>query len=138
MGSVSLHWFRKALRLRDNPALLKATESSWLIPLYILDTEYLDPRRANANRVGFLLNSLKCLDQDLRSKGSCLFVAKGKPLEIMNSLIKDFQIQRLTFERDTEPYNKSIDDELFKSSEAQKVDVQSFSVIFSRFHSFYV
>ena len=127
MGSVSLHWFRKALRLRDNPALLKATESSWLIPLYILDTEYLDPRRANANRVGFLLDSLKCLDQDLRSKGSCLFVAKGKPLEIMNSLIKDFQIQRLTFERDTEPYNKSIDDELFKSSEAQKVDVQSFS-----------
>ena len=127
MGSVSLHWFRKALRLHDNPALLKATESSWLIPLYILDTEYLDPRRTNANRVGFLLDSLKCLDEDLRSKGSCLFVAKGRPLDIMNSFIKEFQIQRLTFERDTEPYNKKIEDELLKSSESHQIDVQSFS-----------
>ena len=126
MGSVSLHWFRKALRLHDNPALLKATESSWMIPLYILDTEYLDSRRVNANRVGFLLDSLKCLDEDLRSKGSRLFVAKGKPLDIMKSFIKEFQIQRLTFERDTEPYNKMIDGEILKTSESHQVDVQSF------------
>ena len=127
MGSVSLHWFRKALRLHDNPALLKATESSWMIPLYILDTEYLDSRRVNANRVGFLLDSLKCLDEDLRSKGSRLFVAKGKPLDIMQSFIKEFQIQRLTFERDTEPYNRKIDEELLKTSASHQVDVSSFS-----------
>jgi len=128
MGEVAIHWFRKGLRLHDNAGLLKAAKScSTLIPLYILDTEYLDPKKVGVNRMGFLLDSLKCLDEDLREKGSCLFVAKGKPLEIMDSLIKEFNVKTLTFERDTEPYNKALDEEMTKMAETKhQVEVHSF------------
>ena len=34
----AIHWFRKGLRLHDNPALLKACEgSSELYPVFVLD-----------------------------------------------------------------------------------------------------
>ena len=126
MGTgVGLHWFRKALRLHDNPALSKVIESSYLIPLYILDTEFLDPKLVGSNRLGFLLDSLRSLDDDLREKGSCLFVAKGKPLEVMDTMIKEFQVKQLSFERDTEPYNKQIDVRLITKAKLQQVNVET-------------
>ena len=126
MSGVGIHWFRKALRLHDNAALLKVAECSSLIPLYILDTEELDPKKFGANRLGFLLDSLMNLDEDLRNKGSRLFVTKGRPLDIMETFIKEFQVKHLTFERDTEPYNKAIDDQLTRNAAMHQVDVQSF------------
>ena len=126
MCGVGLHWFRKALRLHDNAALLKAAESSSLIALYILDTDELDPKKVGVNRLGFLLDSLKNLDENLQNKVSRLFVTKGRPLDIIESFIKEFQVKRLTFERDTEPYNKAIDDQLTKNALLHQVDVQSY------------
>ena len=76
--------------------------------------------------MGFLLDSLKCLDEDLREKGSCLVVAEGKPLEVMESFIKEFRVKKLTFERDTEPYNKAMDNEITKKAQSLKVNVESF------------
>ena len=36
---IAIHWFRQDLRLADNPALTKATESDEVIPIYILDDD---------------------------------------------------------------------------------------------------
>ncbi len=74
---MSLHWFRMDLRLHDNTALLKAIESgSKLIPLYILDPDYLDSTLVGANRLEFLLKTLNSLDADLRKIGvTLLFIS---------------------------------------------------------------
>nr|AQX17843.1 putative photolyase-cryptochrome [Lampea lactea] len=126
MSGVALHWFRKGIRLHDNVPLTKAIEScSTLIPIFILDTDFLDPKKVSANRLGFLLDSLKCLDEDLQERGSRLIVAKGKPSEVIFSLIEEFKINKLTFERGTEPFNKDLDDELIGIVNANDIEVYS-------------
>jgi len=123
-GRVTIHWFRKGLRLHDNAALLASIDStSTLIPLYILDTNHLDPNKVGANRMGFLLSTLKSLDADLRAKGSRLFVAKGRPVEVIVALVGEFDVKKLTFERDTEPYNRDVDEEVMEKMKMSGVNV---------------
>ena len=75
---LSIHIFRRDLRLDDNTALLSALQQSELvIPVFIFDERQLsNPYRGN-NSFEFMVNSLTELDQDLRRKGSRLFLFKG-------------------------------------------------------------
>ena len=55
-GSV-IHWFRKGLRLHDNPALLAAVERAakeglLVSPLFILDPWFVKKARVGPNRFG--------------------------------------------------------------------------------------
>ena len=61
MTTRSIFWFRRDLRLADNPALLAAlAESDEVIPLFIMDEDVAS--RAGANRNANLVNSLNSLD----------------------------------------------------------------------------
>ncbi|PPS13970.1 hypothetical protein GOBAR_AA06608 [Gossypium barbadense] len=92
-GSGSLMWFRKGLRVHDNPALEYASRgSSCVYPLFVIDPHYmeLDPdayspgsTRAGINRIRFLLESLADLDSSLKKLGSRLLVLKGEPSEVL-------------------------------------------------------
>ena len=68
----TVHWFRKGLRLHDNPALLHAYETSTEIwPVYILNPEIITyGGNIGFNRWRFLLESLKDLDVQLRNFNS--------------------------------------------------------------------
>ena len=70
---IALHWFRRDLRLSDNPALRAATEAAQqLVPVFVLDDALLEaPGRAPA-RIAFLLDSLQALDHELAARGSRL------------------------------------------------------------------
>ncbi|NWU62339.1 CRY2 protein, partial [Pterocles burchelli] len=97
----SIHWFRKGLRLHDNPALLAAaTDCRCLHPLFILDPS---SSRAGTNAWRFLLDALRDLDGSLREMGSRLFVVRGSPEEVFPRLFHAWGTTRLTFEVDTEP-----------------------------------
>ena len=121
---VAIHWFRKGLRLHDNPALLQAiSSSSNLLPLFILDPWFLKPTKVGANRLGFMLETLSCLDAELRLKGSCLVVAFGNPVDVLKDLMKSLSIELLTFERDTEPYAVQRDERVVELAESVGVKV---------------
>ncbi|XP_074972339.1 cryptochrome-2-like isoform X2 [Phalacrocorax aristotelis] len=101
MQHSSIHWFRKGLRLHDNPALLAAAaDCHRLHPLFILDPS---SGRAGANAQRFLLDTLRDLDGSLREMGSRLFVVRGCPEEVFPNLFHAWGTTRLTFEVDTEP-----------------------------------
>ena len=124
MSGVGIHWFRKDLRLHDNRALLKSIEQcSTLIPLYILNTEFLSPSIKGVNQMSFLLDSLKSLDEELRQKGSRLYVSKGKPCDVLTSVVQDYNAQYLTFQKDTEPYNRIVDDSVLSLCKTSGVNV---------------
>ena len=55
-------------------------------------------------RYNFLLQSLEDLDRSLRQLGSRLFVAQGRPEDVLPGLWKKWAVTRLCFEADTEPY----------------------------------
>lgn len=72
-----IHWFRKGLRVHDNPSLNEAVElvrqnNAVLRPIFILDPGIIDWLRVGANRWRFLQQSLEQLDANLRKINSRL------------------------------------------------------------------
>jgi len=98
-GSGSMIWFRKGIRIHDNPALEYATRGcSNLYPLFVIDPHYMKPdpntfspgsSRAGLNRISFLLESLSDLDVNLKKIGSRLLVLKGDPSEVLIRCLKE-------------------------------------------------
>jgi len=108
--SNSILWFRKGLRLHDNPALLEAIDGAeHSYPIFILDPWFLTPDRVGATRIRFLLESLQDLSNSLDARGSKLILLQGKPNEVLPKIIEDWGISKLCFEADTEPYAKARD-----------------------------
>ncbi|KAG0486358.1 hypothetical protein HPP92_008453 [Vanilla planifolia] len=131
----ALIWFRKGLRIHDNPALELARRGSrYLFPLFVLDPYYLEPdpsafspgsSRAGINRIQFLLESLVDLDSGLRKLGSRLIILKGDPLHVLTSVLKDWKIGKLCFEFDTEPYSQNRDNQIKEIARASGIEVFS-------------
>ena len=107
---ASIHWFRKGLRLHDNPALSHAVScSESVFPVFVIDPWFANEDFVGIRRYKFLLESLEDLDRSLRKKNSRLYVARGKPEEVLPELFKRFGATLLTFEKDTEPYARKRD-----------------------------
>ncbi|XP_024538612.1 (6-4)DNA photolyase [Selaginella moellendorffii] len=111
---MALLWFRKGLRLHDNPSLEAACHGSRNVyPVFVLDPWFLAPdpsapspgsARVGINRIQFLLESLQDLDRNLSSRGSKLLLVHGNPIQVIPELLDKWRIRKLCFEFDTEPY----------------------------------
>ncbi|KAG8568157.1 hypothetical protein GDO81_013907 [Engystomops pustulosus] len=124
MPHRSIHWFRKGLRLHDNPALLAAMKDcEELHPIFILDPWFPRNMKVSVNRWRFLIEALKDLDENLKMINSRLFVVRGKPAEVFPQLFKKWKVTRLTFEVDTEPYSRQRDAEVGRIATEHNVEV---------------
>ncbi|XP_049580176.1 cryptochrome-2 [Syngnathus scovelli] len=114
----SVHWFRKCLRLHDNPALQEALNGATSVRcVYILDPWFAGASNVGINRWRFLLEALKDLDCSLKKLNSRLFVVRGQPAEVFPRLFKEWKMTRLTFEYDPEPYGKERDNAIIKMAQ---------------------
>lgn len=84
-----------------------------------------DKMTVNPNRWHFLLQSLQDLDRSLAQCGSRLFVLKGRPIDMLPSLFKEWDITRLSFEVDCEPFGKSRDAVIMGLAKQSGVEVIS-------------
>ncbi|XP_054622279.1 cryptochrome-1-like isoform X1 [Dunckerocampus dactyliophorus] len=110
MAPNSIHWFRKGLRLHDNPALREAVRGAGTVRcVYFLDPWFAGSSNVGVNRWRFLLQCLEDLDANLRKLNSRLFVIRGQPANVFPRLFKEWKISRLTFEYDSEPFGKERD-----------------------------
>ena len=101
---VVFFWFRRDLRLEDNVGLFKALQSKYpVIPLFIFDTTILERLSKNDPRVGFIHESLAAINQKLHELGSSLLIRNGKPLQVWDSLVQDYSIQEVFWNKDYEP-----------------------------------
>ena len=114
-------WFRKGLRMADNPALAAAVAcasapGSLLFPIFCLDPTFADAARVSPNRFSFLLGCLKDLDASLRARGSqllvqegmvassfMLLVLRGKPDVVVPAALAAWRATHIFYETDTEP-----------------------------------
>ena len=124
-----IHWFRKGLRLSDNPALLASIqphkEAGHLEfrPVFVLDPWFVENGKVGENRWRFLAQSLDDLDKQLKKLGSRLFVVRGKPQEVFENLFEKWNVKKLTFEKDTEPHSVKIDSEIETLAEKFNIEV---------------
>lgn len=126
-------WFRKGLRLHDNPALHAACRgASHVYPVFVLDPWFLRPdpsapspgsTRVGINRIRFLLESLADLDASLRARGSRLLLLQGDPATVVPRLCQRWGVTRLCFEFDTEPYAQTRDGAVQEAARRDGVEV---------------
>src|SRR5690349_18300381 len=76
--ATSVMWFRRDLRLGDNPALRAAADHGPVLPLFVLDPALWGP--AGPTRRAYLAASLRALDAQLREDGTRLSVVEGDPV----------------------------------------------------------
>jgi deoxyribodipyrimidine photo-lyase len=110
MASKAIFWFRRDLRLSDNPALLAALDSAdEVVPVFIWDEEV--ARRAGANRNANLVASLNSLNKSLNG---ALHIITGNPLSALQKVMKLYQTDLLHASAAHAPYGlaaeKSIGD----------------------------
>jgi cryptochrome len=122
----TIYWFRKALRLHDNPSLVHAIENSDLVyPVFVLDPWFVRNARVGPNRWRFLIQTLNDLHQSLQKKNSGLILLKGSPHKVFPEKFKEWNISVLCFEKDTEPYAKQRDAEITKLAGEHNVRVET-------------
>lgn len=124
-------WFRKCLRLHDNAALVEAArQGGSVVPFFILDP-WFDRQKIGVNRFNFLLESLRDLDEQLRSEHqSRLLVFQGRPEEVLRELFEGKGAVRLTsifWEKDSEPYAVARDSRVATLAKECGVKAASFS-----------
>lgn len=123
---VALFWFRRAVRLDDNRALLAALDAAeTVIPVFVLDPTILSHPTTGPARTRFLFESLAHVDKSLRAKGGRLVVRHGKPVEQLTRLAEETGATALFFGRDYEPYSRERDRAVTDAMTARGVAVET-------------
>ena len=73
----------------------------------------------------FLLESLTDLDASLRARGSRLFILQGNPVDVLPQAFKQWNISKLCFEYDTEPYANVRDTQIKRLAQLHNISVHS-------------
>ena len=114
-AEVSVFWFRRDLRLEDNIGLMQALKGdSPVIPVFIFDDEILDSLSKNDARISFIYSCLEKINLQLNLKGSSLLIQKGNVTEVWKELISKYNIKKVFFNKDYEPYAIGRDEALVK------------------------
>lgn len=105
---TALLWFRRDLRLSDHPALAAALAAhEHVVPVFCLDDRLLTGRHASGPRTGFLLESLRDLDQSLLERGARLIVRRERPEQALVDLARETGAEEVYFSRDVTPFARS-------------------------------
>ncbi len=105
----SVLWFRRDLRLADNPALLHAAgtghDHGGTVALVVLDEALL--ARSGAPRAAYFLDSLRALDASLEGR---LAVRRGDPRAVVAAVAREVEAPSVHVASDFTPYGRGRDD----------------------------
>jgi deoxyribodipyrimidine photo-lyase len=114
-------WFRRDLRLGDNPALLEAVAEGPVLPLFVLDPALWGP--AGPTRRAYLASSLRALDAQLRELGTRLSVVRGTPSELVVRAAQEVGAAQVHVAADFGPYGHRRDREVEQALEDAGVEL---------------
>src|SRR5579875_174566 len=110
---AAVMWFRRDLRLRDNPALLAASKHGPVLALFVLDPVLV--KSAGRARLGFLFESLRCLDEDIAQRGGRLTVRFGPPWRVVPEVAREAGAASVHITADFGPYGAKRDARVAKA-----------------------
>lgn len=114
-----IHWFRRDLRLTDNPSLHAAASTGHpVIPVYILSTWKNNHRWTGARRQDFLCGCLRSLAANLEAAGARLIIRAGDPVEVLSDLARETGAIGIHFNRDVDPHGKAVEAKLADAGRA--------------------
>ncbi|MCV6606713.1 MAG: DNA photolyase family protein [Campylobacterales bacterium] len=90
---MTILWFRRDLRIDDNPILEKAKGE--VLPIFIFDEELLSTFKKDDRRVSFIFESVFKLKEKLQSIGLDLAIFYGKVDEVFEKISKEKEISKI-------------------------------------------
>ena len=101
-------WFRRDLRLADNPALLAAgADGTEVVPVFVVDPSFAD---SGAPRLAYLDDALRSLDASIRGLGGGgLQIRHGDPTAEIPKLAAEVGADTVFAARDYAPYGRRRD-----------------------------
>lgn len=127
-----LVWLRRDYRLVDHTALdMGLAQCEQVLVGFVFDPHILKHLKKEDQRISFIIDSLRCVDEELRQYGSRLIIRYGFPEEKIPEIINTYQLDALFFNRDYEPYAQSRDQ---KVQQVVNIPIHTFkdSVIFEK------
>src|SRR3954471_19618961 len=105
---VAVVWFRRDLRLSDNPALVEAVrDADEVVPLFVLDDRLRKP--SGPNRLAFLAG---CLNELHDATDGRLVIRTGSPATRVRAVAKEVDASAVYCAEDFGPYGSKRDDEV--------------------------
>ncbi|BCS90762.1 MAG: deoxyribodipyrimidine photo-lyase [Candidatus Micrarchaeota archaeon] len=131
----SIFLFHRDLRLEDNSALIRALkESEEVLPLFIID-----PRQVEDNEykslyaIGFMIDSLIDLDNELKKHNSKLHVLKGIAEEILPKIAYELNIERVYFNEDYTPFSIKRDSSIKERFKGEVITEEDYLLVKKNF-----
>jgi deoxyribodipyrimidine photo-lyase len=101
-------WFRRDLRIGDNPALLEAIAAAdEIVPVFILDKKLIGA--SGSKRLAYLGQSLRALDESL---GNTLHVMVGDQVDVLKDLVQRYGASTVHISTEYEPYGAARDNRI--------------------------
>ncbi|MBB3823984.1 cryptochrome/photolyase family protein [Xanthomonas arboricola] len=124
--SYAIVWFRRDLRLEDNPALRAALDAGHHpIPLYIDAPHEEGEWTPGAASRSWRHHSLAALDASLRALGSELVVRTGSSEQVLEEVVAQTGAVAVYWNRKYEPATQSRDAQIKRNLRERGIDVQS-------------
>lgn len=124
----TLMWFRRDLRLADNPALAAAfAEGGPVIPVYIRETGTQSGRASGGASKWWLDKSLKSLAADIKSRGGSLVLRSGDTASCLDALIEETGAKTVFWNRRYDAEGRHIDMEIKSGLKEKGLTAKSFN-----------
>jgi deoxyribodipyrimidine photo-lyase len=108
--------------VHDNPALAAAARAEWTVPLFVLDERLLRSRFAAPNRVAFMLEALRDLDERLRQAGGRLYLRRGDPVREAIAVARECGATQLHVSADWSAYARSREERLARACAEERIE----------------
>ncbi len=111
---ICIFWHRRDLRIHDNAGLAAALSSGLpVVPLFIYDRDILDylPDKADA-RLTFIYDEVERLAEKTAAAGGTFLARHGKPVDVLEKLVQEFEVAAVHTNEDYEPYARQRDGEV--------------------------
>lgn len=126
---LTLHIFRRDLRLYDNTALIEALKlSEFVIPCFIFDKRQIEHNDYKSdNCIQFMAHSLQELNDELKKKNSKLYMFYGIAEEVLLKLLSQLNIKAIFTNRDYTPFSQERDKKIAKICLDFNIDFHSYA-----------
>ena len=124
---TAIHWFRRDLRLTDNPALNAAASlSGQVVPVYVLGGQKPESRWTGPNRRHFLCGCLGSLADDLEAIGGPLVIRSGDAVDALEKLALETRAEAVFYNRDPDPFGRAVEERLAQMAARRGLLIRDF------------
>jgi len=114
--ATNVMWFRRDLRLTDNPALVAASSGHDVLGLFVLDPRLLET--SGAPRRAVLIRTLRALDEQLDGR---LVIRHGDPATVVTKVAREVKAEAVHCGDDFGPYGRQRDQAVRATLEAHDI-----------------